>query len=354
MRETSVSEFTALGRVEMSSKGLAEMQQDLLADLYSDELPTECYQKLAEWQQQLTDPRDEIVQGAAAKIQAGITDFFADLNRRRSTSSSAEWNAFVKLCRLHPLRELLHQDPFTYRCFAKPRGYAGDATMLDYIYGVDEEQGPPEDTTDLGRHIFAATTGSTICEAVRARRRLVAEMIDRLALEIPRPKLLSIAAGHLREADLTGALKQRRLGRWVAFDVDTDSLQEVQKCYANHGVEAVAGSVRQLFGKRLGLGEFDFIYSTGLYDYLQQPIGKRLTERMYEMLRPGGQLLIANLLPTVGERGYMETYMDWHLTYRTHPQMLDLATSVDQTRIRDIRLLTEENQNIVFLSVTKK
>ena len=79
-----------------------------------------------------------------------------------------------------------------------------------------------------------------------------------------------------------------------------------------------------------------------------------LAERLFEMLRPGGQLLIANFLPGITARGYMESFMDWHLIYRSQPEMLDLAMSVDQALVWDIRLLAEDLQHIVFLQVTKK
>jgi SAM-dependent methyltransferase len=175
-----------------------------------------------------------------------------------------------------------------------------------------------------------------------------------LAAEKNRPEILSVACGHLYEANLTGALKQRRVARWVALDADTDSLEEVQRWYGGYCVETVAGTVRQLLTKRLDLGQFDFIYSTGLFDYVQQPVAKRLTERLFDMLRPGGQLLIANFLSGIPGQGYMESFMDWYLIYRSHLQMLDLAMTIDQTRVKDIRLLAEDLQNILFLQVTRK
>jgi len=33
----------------------------------------------------------------------------------------------------------VHADPLTYRAFSKPRGYAGDAVMMDHIYGYRRE-----------------------------------------------------------------------------------------------------------------------------------------------------------------------------------------------------------------------
>jgi hypothetical protein len=319
------------------SKGLADMQQDLLDDLYDDRLLNECYQKLLD--------------GAVDEAMGELID---GLNERRANSSDLEWKGFVQLCMLHPIRELLHQDPFTLRAFEKPRGYAGDANLLDFVYATDEGLGPPEGTSELGRKIFQYSTRTPLCEGVHTGARLVAETVDRFALERHRPSILSVASGHLREANLCGALKQRRIGRWVAMDSDTDSLEEVQRCFGRYGVETLAGTVRQLLSKGLDLGNFDFIYAMGLFDYLQQPVAKRLTERLFDMLRPGGQLLIANFLSGIEARGYMESFMDWYLIYRSHPQMLDLAMSIDQAQVKDIRLLAEDLQNIVFLQVTKK
>src|SRR5215471_14831280 len=41
---------------------------------------------------------------------------------------------FRDACQTHPLHRMALEDPFTERAFSKPRGYAGDAVMLDYIY----------------------------------------------------------------------------------------------------------------------------------------------------------------------------------------------------------------------------
>ena len=152
----------------------------------------------------------------------------------------------------------------------------------------------------------------------------------------------------------------------MALDSDPFSLQEVQRCFGRCGVKAVAASVRQLLGRRLGLGEFDFIYSTGLYDYLQQPVAKRLTERMFDMLRPGGELFVANFLTGITGRGIMESFMDWFLTYRSHPDMLDLVVGLPPPAVDNIHLYVgnppevrdtaddEMEAVIVYLSVKKR
>jgi hypothetical protein len=250
------------------------------------------------------------------------------------------------------LRQLVHEDPFTFRAFSKPRGYAGDAPLLDFIYG-EEEGWPAPPATEMGKKIFASTISSAACEAVRARRAFIADLVDRIAEEVRSPHLLSIAAGHLREVELCAAVKRRKIGRYVALDGDQESLAQVQRSYGRLGVEPVAASVRQLLTQRVDLGQFDFVYATGLFDYLPLAAARRLTGAMFQMLRPRGRLLIANFLPGILDVGYMESFMDWKLIYRDRGAMIQLAADIPQEQIREIRIVAEENQNIIFLLVTK-
>ena len=74
---------------------------------------------------------------------------------------------------------------------------------------------------------------------------------------------------------------------------------------------------------------------------------------MFEMLRPRGRLLIANFLPGILDVGYMESFMDWKLIYRDRGDMIQLAADIPQEWIREIRIVAEEQQNIIFLQVTK-
>ncbi|HMF15757.1 MAG TPA: class I SAM-dependent methyltransferase [Gemmataceae bacterium] len=285
-------------------------------------------------------------------IDEGMAELLPALQARRLELSDRAWDEFARLCLEHPLRQLLHEDPFTYRAFAKPRGYAGDAPLLDYIYG-EEEGWPAPEASEMGKNIFASTTCSSACEAVRARRGFIADLLDRIVNEVPHPHILSIAAGHLREAHLCAAVKRRKFGRYVALDSDQDSLAEVQRSYGRFGVEPVTASIRQLLTHRVELGQFDFVYATGLFDYLPLAAAQRLTGTMFQMLRPGGRLLVANFLPGILDVGYMESFMDWKLIYRNRGDMIRLADDIPQQQIRDIRIVAEENQNIIFLLVTK-
>jgi len=285
-------------------------------------------------------------------VERSLDDLFLALRTRKLSSGEEEWHEFIDTCRRHPLKTLLHQDPFTYRAYARPRGYAGDAILMDYIYGCEERWAAPE-ASPVGRRVFKYTTAAPASEGVRSRRGFVADLIDRLAGKKPDLQVLSVAAGHLREANLSAAVRRGKIARFVAVDGDEESMKEVERCYSCYRVETVTARIRKLLANRIDLGRFDLVYTTGLFDSVEESTGRRLVHNMFQMLRPGGQLVVANFLPDIRDIGYMETFMDWNLVYRTRREMIDLTMEIPQPKIRDIRLFAEENQNIIFLQVIR-
>ena len=288
-----------------------------------------------------------------SRVEAAIDRLFRGLREIRCSTSKEDWNGLIRAGRSHPIRQLVHQDPFTSRAFYKPRGYAGDAVMMDYIYGREEDWTPPP-ASDLGATIYRYTTDAPASAGVRERRCFVAEMLDELGRTRNDASVLSVASGHLREAGLSLTVRRKRFARFVAMDADPESLEEVRRRYGKHNVETVAANVRRLLTGRIDLGAFDCIYSTGLYDYLADSTAQRLTANLFDSLKPQGRLVIANFLPAVRDVGYMEMYMDWHLVYRTRSQMLALADDIVQSHVSEIRLIAERNENVVIMELTKR
>ena len=72
------------------------------------------------------------------------------------------------------------------------------------------------------------------------------------------------------------------------------------------------------------------------------------------MVRPGGQLLIANFTPHVLDRGYMETFMDWTLIYRDRVAMARLMNQIDPADMQSYDLYEDPNGSIVYLLLTKQ
>jgi len=274
----------------------------------------------------------------------------AELRRQKREQSPACWAQTVDQCRLHSLRELLHQDPLTERAFSKPYGYQGDADLLDIIYRQDWAGIYHKPVSLLGRRIFDYTIACKAPSAVRTRRDMLAGTIERVCERVRRPHILSVACGHLREASLAPSVMAGHVGRFVALDQNAAAIATVNRELGRLGVRAVQGSIKLVLGGPLAEERFDLIYAAGIYDYLEDRFARRLTAKLFNMLKPAGQLLIANFLPDIEDVGYMEIYMDWRLNYRDAAAMEGLTRDI-QARIADQRIYSDVTNNIAFLEL---
>ena len=286
---------------------------------------------------------------STGSIRCGFDQLIEDLDRIQQGLPIAAWRHFVqRMFRDHPIHEVLRQDPFTRHAFDKPRGYAGDAELIDYIYGYGDGIVLPA-CTARGRELYGAAMHTVPCQAVRNRKYALAKILDEVAARGPGARVTSIAAGHLREAATSRACQERQLAEFIALDQDERSLAVIDRDYGHLGVKAVPGSVRGLLAGRLPLQDFDLVYSTGLFDYLNERTAKALIKRMFEMLRPGGEIVVANFVRGVSGTGYMESCMDWHLLYRDGREMLALLDDVDEELVADRVLERDPSGGIVFL-----
>lgn len=271
----------------------------------------------------------------------------------RKSLPSDHWREFLHIAQGHRLRQLVHSDPFTRRSFTKPRGYPGDAPLLDLIYhdiGFADLAG----TDDLGTKIFSFTANAPTAAAVRERRDYVARAIDEVCEERSNASIMSVACGHLREATVAKAVRSHSFGRFMAIDQDAHSIAEVQRCYGDFGIEAAPVRLRTLFADELPSHGFDLIYAAGLYDYLEDAFAQRLTARLFWLLKPGGRLIIGNFVPWVHGVGYMEAYMDWSLIYRDAGDMTSLSRGIPESEISLKRTFTLSNPDIIYLQLGKR
>jgi len=233
-----------------------------------------------------------------------------------SAVAASQLEGFKRDCRAHPLWELLQEDPYTNRAFTKPRGYPGDAVTLDYVYS----RRAPDSTSSIGAELFAATTGSAIGDSTRLRRDLIASRIESLVKTSVQVTVASFACGHLRETQGVGAVE--RGVEVVAVDQDGRSLDVVRREQIGPRLRALEASITDLLRGRLDLPPCDFIYCSGLYDYLSDRLAARLTERLLGRLKVGGSLMIANFASGTYGRGYLSGIMDWDLVYRSEAALV--------------------------------
>lgn len=289
-------------------------------------------------------------------VIAGMRDIRDTLLSVRAGVTREEW---LSLCAetvmTHPIAELILKCPLTRRSNEKPRGYPGDAPLLDLIYGIGDNLQIPHPATIEGQvHFFVVH--SSACRAVRRRREIIAGEISKAVRNSPgAATILSVAGGHLREAELLDEETRRGIREFHVLDQDADSLAEVSAKYAALlPLNPIGKTVRSVLLRHTKFSDLDYIYSAGLFDYLVAPVGMRLIERLFEMLKPGGRLLIANFTPALEDIGYMETFMDWRLIYRTVDEVRALFDGLPQEDVASLEAFTDEKGVVAYVAVRKK
>jgi Pro-kumamolisin, activation domain len=254
------------------------------------------------------------------ELEAGFQEIRCELPAVDSCSTA------IPEVRQHAIMGFLLQDLFTYHSFSEPRGYRGDADLLDMAYLESNAAHGSPDVSALGREIFDYTSGVTATQAVRERKEVLTREIESLLHHVPHSRILSLACGHFRELRSINNNESPRFAEFVAFDQDPFSLKTVERHWARLGVRTMQGGGSSCFHN--DVGRLDLIYAAGLYDYLQAPTAKSLTARLFAMLKPNGSILIANFLPDIWESGYMEAAMDWrHLQRR----LAEIGAFLDET-----------------------
>ena len=240
--------------------------------------------------------------------------------------------------------------PFGAQSALKPRGYAGDSEMMRMIY-VNTYQGDSTFAKLMHKHAMVIAPS----KSVRNRIILVAQKVKDSANEShlsthEKFKVLSVGSGAAFELGkiITSTQDCDRF-HFALFDQDSialseasDVVREIKKSlHKTPKVDFIQGSVRtMLFSRQLKQkwGQFHFIYSMGLFDYLTFRVAKAVLERLYQLLKPGGDMIIGNFHVSNPSKYYMEYWVDWVLFHRTEKEfkrMLDNISPAETTMLYD-------------------
>lgn len=226
----------------------------------------------------------------------------------------------------------------------KPRGYAGDSEMMRLIY-----ENAYAGRTTFEKLLHKQAVEMPAAQAVRNRRRLVPRVLREVLAGFPDLpvhgfQFLSVASGPAWEMqDLFLDASDVERFHCVLLDQDTEALatarEGIARIEAARGIRArvdyVDESVRTMLRSRdlaERLGRHHFIYSMGLFDYLTPPVARAVLARVFELLEPGGTLLVGNYHVGNPTRVYMDYWMDWPLYYRTEESFLELADGLEAVR----------------------
>ena len=239
--------------------------------------------------------------------------------------------ALVNWSRRH-LHEFMMLAPAMARAFQKPFGYPGDYEVMRFIY-----EKPFEGPNLFAKSLSLAFDQTKAAQAVRYRKDLVKRQIAGL-IEADRPlRILAVACGPAQEIfELLQESAELPSLEIVLFDQDKGALAcayrrlmplidrhqgRVKLVYLHESIKRLLRD-SELFAT---FGSFDLIYSVGLFDYLRPTTAVVLARNLEARLLPGGRLLIANMVPDMPSRWYMEHHLDWWLVLRSRPELLEMA-----------------------------
>ncbi|MGY2049427.1 methyltransferase type 12 [Methylobacterium sp. JK268] len=307
------------------------------------------------------DVRQALDQVQAIAAAEGYDPFIAEmidfLSVMRQSFQERTWrDAVLPAVRRHKVMGLVHEDPFTRHSFTRPRGYPGDAGLLDFVYRHPAARPAVEAATEGGRAVMAHTVDVTACEAVRQRKEILAARIDATAARRPGAQVLAVACGHLREAESSLALREGRIGRLVATDQDPVSLATVAgyRETVSPAIETRPLSVRHFLAGKHDLGGFDLVYAAGLYDYLDARLAARFTRTLFGLLGSGGRLLVPNFRTGVHEEAYMEACMDWYLLYRSRSEIEAFASEIPPEEVAQVTYFEDGSGLIGYLEIERR
>ena len=260
-----------------------------------------------------------------AEFNAEINSVFRNIMEFEKISLAKNREDKVyKLKRLfiNRIREMFLRGEYINWSLRKPFSYAGDFKIIDMIYLNDIL------TTGFERLFDNYFQMSSISVAVRNRKEDFKRMIVNFIKERNGQKLriMDLACGPCREIkDILS--EDGSLFKNIVLDCyenDSNAIEYAKALLAKHACEInflKENAVRIALKKDIGclIGErYDFIYSTGLFDYFEEKIAIRLIQNLRKLLKPDGVLAISDVRDKYSNPSihFMEWVGDWNLVYR--------------------------------------
>jgi chemotaxis methyl-accepting protein methylase len=218
-------------------------------------------------------------------------------------------------------------------------GYPGDFEIMNQVY---DWQRVGNDAYQMMLHRI----GLEVAECIKTRMEVVRCEIGKAVSEkeVGRTaRVLSLGCGSAREVETWLARNRSATPRAEFTLIDQEQLALDYAYRAAYSDIVRSGNRCRLNCLRIsfidvlrGLGGMDrlppqdLVYSVGLIDYLTDRRAASLVRRLYELVMPGGLLIIGNMNETpLSNLWPMEFITDWPLHYRNEAQMLTWAEGLD-------------------------
>jgi len=256
--------------------------------------------------------------------------------------------------------------PLNNRAYTKPLGYPGDYQVMLHYYANSFE----------GDSVFAKVLHKFAVEhplsnGVRTRKDFMIEIMDREHERVIERhgdatdfKVANLGCGPAREVSDFIAKKQSWPGSvtWTLIDQEEKALSvayrtgqaEISRWGSSAKLFLLNLSFVQLLSEGVPLQESstqDFVFSTGLFDYIRESRAQTLILALYDLLAEDGLLAIGNAVAPQEMFWSAEFLVDWTILYRSRDEMLRLAALLPETA--EVEVVAEPGQAYYFLMIRK-
>ncbi len=214
------------------------------------------------------------------------------------------------------------------RFYAKPRGYAGDYLTIMQIY-----ENKPCGVGRIGALLDECFLALPAAQAVRNRRQVVGNYISTAIKnnDAAVTEITSFACGPAEEVfDAFSILLDPTLLHANLIDIDFEALAYVEnrrnKLKLNANIQLFRENLMILVDEpsRFDIAPQDIVYSIGLIDYFSANFVVKLIDLAFDMLKPGGRLVLGNFHKSNPNKAMMDYLCEWRLIHRDEEDMHDL------------------------------
>lgn len=202
----------------------------------------------------------------------------------------------------------------------KPLGYPGDFQLIDWIY----TNNPQSDGKGLLWDRMFLRQPAT--QAVRNRKEFFITILS--SFKTRKVSVLNIACGPCRE--ILDAVQMLSAKNSFCFfhcvDYDHRAI--------TYAKELIKYDVRDLFEIEWEVSNvfsfhpekrYDFIWVSGLFDYLDSRLSTALIRKMWQWLENGGKIVVGNFHPSNPNKNHMEWCLGWFLFHRTERELVEIC-----------------------------
>lgn len=235
-------------------------------------------------------------------------------------------------------------------CVSKPFGYPGDFAILELVYNQQAHQNTP---TAIGQWIDKWSISTVLPRAVKARKNALRYYLESFVedrKQLGKQQILSIACGSAREIRELPKPTLENASIHL-LDHDERALDFIKSLMLSrpedHDLHFIEANALKPFATK---GNFDLIYSFGLYDYLKDETLDKSIQLSLEHLKEDGTFLFA----LKDHRFYPQWFYDWFYDWRFVSRTVDDGYEIASNNGLEVKELITVETGTINLFVCKR